>query len=144
MNKLFTLVGLAAMLVVVAACSKKESTPAVGPTLNPPTPNVVPAETAPPANDKSGANIGGAGPAWADLEGTDGKTHSLKDLADAQVVAVVFTCNHCPLAQAYEDRLVKFASRLQRQGRRAGGDQREQSRSGQAAGDEGAGRGKEL
>ena len=40
-----------------------------------------------------------------DLEGVDGKRHALKDFADAKVLAIVFTCNHCPTAQAYEDRL---------------------------------------
>ena len=40
-----------------------------------------------------------------DLEGVDGKRHALKDFADAKVLAIVFTCNHCPTAQAYEERL---------------------------------------
>ena len=42
------------------------------------------------------------------LPGVDGKTYSLKDFADAKVLVVVFTCNHCPTAQAYEARLDKF------------------------------------
>ncbi len=44
-----------------------------------------------------------------DLEGVDGKRHTLKDFADAKVLAVVFTCNHCPTAQAYEGRLKALA-----------------------------------
>ncbi len=40
------------------------------------------------------------------LEGTDNKFYSLKDFADSQLLMVVFTCNHCPTAQAYEDRLI--------------------------------------
>jgi thiol-disulfide isomerase/thioredoxin len=67
-----------------------------------------PAEPAPPVTE--GAAIGSPAPAWENLAGTDDKTHSLKDLADAELVAVVFTCNHCPVAQAYEDRLVEFAT----------------------------------
>jgi peroxiredoxin len=114
MNRIWTLVGLAATVVIVAACSKPATTPPTpaGPALNPPTsmPNEAPAETAPPAEEKQGATIGAPGPAWANLEGTDGKTHSLQDLADAQVVAVVFTCNECPVAKAFEDRMVKFAA----------------------------------
>jgi peroxiredoxin len=51
------------------------------------------------------ASIGDAGPAWSKLEGVDGKKHSLADLKDAKAVLVVFTCNHCPVAKAYEDRL---------------------------------------
>ena len=44
------------------------------------------------------------------LPGVDGKTHSLADFADAKVLVVAFTCNHCPTAQAYEDRFEKFAT----------------------------------
>lgn len=40
------------------------------------------------------------------LPGVDGKTYSLKDYADKKAVAVVFTCNHCPYAQAWEGRLI--------------------------------------
>jgi peroxiredoxin len=43
-----------------------------------------------------------------ELPGVDGRTYRLADLADAKVLAVVFTCNHCPTAQAYEERLVKL------------------------------------
>lgn len=43
-----------------------------------------------------------------DLPGVDGKNHSLADFGDARVLAVVFTCNHCPTAQAYEERLIKL------------------------------------
>ncbi|QEH33849.1 thiol-disulfide oxidoreductase [Aquisphaera giovannonii] len=42
------------------------------------------------------------------LPGVDGKEHSLKDYAGAKVLVVVFTCNHCPTAQAYEARLAAF------------------------------------
>ena len=43
------------------------------------------------------------------LPGVDGKQHSLQDFAQAKVLVVVFTCNHCPTAQAYEDRIQKLA-----------------------------------
>ncbi len=39
------------------------------------------------------------------LPGVDGKTHALADYAASPVLAIVFTCNHCPTAQAYEERL---------------------------------------
>ena len=55
-------------------------------------------------------NIGDAGPAWKDLPGTDGKTHSLADL-DKKVVVVVFTCNSCPVATDYEDRIIALAKK---------------------------------
>jgi len=40
-----------------------------------------------------------------DLPGVDDKNHKLADFADAKVLMVLFTCNHCPTAQAYEARL---------------------------------------
>jgi peroxiredoxin len=43
-----------------------------------------------------------------DLPGVDGKQHRLADFAKAKILMVVFTCNHCPTAQAYEGRLQKI------------------------------------
>jgi len=54
-------------------------------------------------------SIGDAAPAWKDLPGTDGKKHSLADLKDKPIVVVVFTCNSCPYATDYEDRLIALA-----------------------------------
>jgi peroxiredoxin len=54
-------------------------------------------------------SVGDKAPAWENLEGTDGKRHSLADLK-ADVVVVVFTCNTCPVATDYEDRIVAFAN----------------------------------
>jgi peroxiredoxin len=54
-------------------------------------------------------NLGDAAPAWTNLPGVDGKKHSLADLKDKQVVIVVFTCNSCPIASDYEDRIIAFA-----------------------------------
>jgi peroxiredoxin len=42
------------------------------------------------------------------LPGVDGQTRSLDDYADKDAVVVVFTCNHCPTAIDYEDRLVQL------------------------------------
>jgi peroxiredoxin len=42
------------------------------------------------------------------LPGVDGKTYSLADFAQAKVLVVIFTCNHCPTAQAYEGRLARL------------------------------------
>jgi peroxiredoxin len=39
------------------------------------------------------------------LPGVDGKTYTLKDFAAARVLVVIFNCNHCPTAQAYEARI---------------------------------------
>jgi peroxiredoxin len=43
-----------------------------------------------------------------ELPGADGETHRLADFRDAKVLVVIFTCNHCPTAQAYEDRIIKL------------------------------------
>ena len=40
-----------------------------------------------------------------DLPGVDGRSYTPKDFADAKLLAIIFTCNHCPTAQAYEDRI---------------------------------------
>jgi peroxiredoxin len=48
--------------------------------------------------------IGAAAPDFQ-LPGVDGKTYTLKDFANARLLLVVFTCNHCPTAQAYEKRI---------------------------------------
>jgi len=42
------------------------------------------------------------------LPGVDGKMHALKDFAAAKVLVIVFTCNHCPTAQAYEQRIMQL------------------------------------
>lgn len=51
--------------------------------------------------------IGSAAPDFS-LPGVDGQTHSLGEYAASRVLAVVFTCNHCPTAQLYETRLKKL------------------------------------
>jgi peroxiredoxin len=53
--------------------------------------------------------IGDPAPAWKNLPGVDGKNHSLADLANKRLVVVVFTCNSCPIACDYEDRIIAFA-----------------------------------
>jgi peroxiredoxin len=53
-------------------------------------------------------SIGDVAPSWQDLPGIDGKTHSRADFDTRDVLVVVFTCNSCPYAVDYEDRLVEF------------------------------------
>jgi len=50
--------------------------------------------------------IGDAAPTWKSLPGTDDQSHSLDDLKDKAVVVVCFTCNACPYAVDYEDRMI--------------------------------------
>jgi len=40
-----------------------------------------------------------------DLPGVDGKSYSPSDFADAKVLIVVFSCNHCPYVVGSEDRM---------------------------------------
>jgi peroxiredoxin len=57
-------------------------------------------------------SIGDAGPDWKALEGTDGQKHSLSDLDDKQLIVICFTCNTCPYAVDYEDRLITLAKKF--------------------------------
>ncbi|MGB3588884.1 MAG: redoxin domain-containing protein [Tunicatimonas sp.] len=50
------------------------------------------------------------------LPGVDRKYYELADFDDAEVLAIVFTCNHCPTAQAYEQRVIDLANDYQDQG----------------------------
>ena len=42
------------------------------------------------------------------LPGVDGKDCSLASFKDKKAVVVIFTCNHCPYVQAYEERLISI------------------------------------
>ncbi len=42
------------------------------------------------------------------LPGVDGRVHTLNEYSKSPVLAVVFTCNHCPVAQLYESRIKKL------------------------------------
>jgi peroxiredoxin len=44
------------------------------------------------------------------LPGVDGKTYSPDAFRDAEILVIVFTCNHCPTAQAYEDRIKQLVT----------------------------------
>lgn len=52
--------------------------------------------------------IGSAAPSFENLPGVDGKSYSLTDFNGAKVLVVVFSCNHCPYVQAYEQRMIDF------------------------------------
>jgi len=42
------------------------------------------------------------------LKGIDGKTYTLSSFSKYKILVIVFTCNHCPTAQAYEDRIIQL------------------------------------
>ncbi len=54
---------------------------------------------------------GDAAPSWSELPGVDDRAHSLAELESYDVVVLVFTCNSCPIAQDYEDRMIELAAR---------------------------------
>ena len=59
--------------------------------------------------------IGSPAPDFS-LPGIDGKTHTLGEYKDSQLLAIVFTCNHCPTAQLYESRIKKLVDDFQGKG----------------------------
>ena len=60
-----------------------------------------------PKQEVTTLSVGASAPDFT-LPGADGAMHSLTDYAAAEVIAVVFTSNHCPTAQAYEERLIEY------------------------------------
>lgn len=56
------------------------------------------------ANQVKPLAIGAAAPDF-NLPGVDGKQHRLHDYDKSKILVVIFTCNHCPTAQAYEGRI---------------------------------------
>jgi peroxiredoxin len=51
--------------------------------------------------------IGSPAPDFA-LPGVDGQIHRLADYAASPILAIVFTCNHCPISQLYEQRIQRL------------------------------------
>ena len=45
-----------------------------------------------------------------ELPGIDGAIHKLSDYSSSAVLVVIFTCNHCPIAQMYEKRIAQLAA----------------------------------
>src|SRR6476660_4387810 len=58
----------------------------------------------------------GAGAPDFSLPGADGRNYSLKDFGGSKVLVVVFTCNHCPTAQYYEERLKNIVTQYKSRG----------------------------
>jgi peroxiredoxin len=48
--------------------------------------------------------IGSAAPDF-NLFAVDGKNYSLGSFSDKEILTIIFSCNHCPYVQAYEDRI---------------------------------------
>ncbi len=50
------------------------------------------------------------------LKGTDGRMYSLDSFSKAKILVVIFSANHCPTAQAYEDRIIAITREYKPQG----------------------------
>jgi peroxiredoxin len=50
------------------------------------------------------------------LKSVDNKMYSMADYKDAKGFIVVFTCNHCPFAIKYEDRIIELAKKYKSKG----------------------------
>ncbi|HEX4794711.1 MAG TPA: redoxin domain-containing protein [Humisphaera sp.] len=59
------------------------------------------------AADVTTLEIGAAAPDF-NLPGIDGKNHTLHEYDQAKILVILFTCNHCPTAQAYEERVLQL------------------------------------
>lgn len=59
--------------------------------------------------------IGSEAPPFS-LPGIDGKIYTLKDFEQDKVLTIVFTANHCPTAQAYEERILALYSEFHKRG----------------------------
>lgn len=61
------------------------------------------------ADDFPTLQLGAAAPNF-NLPGVDGRNWTLSDFADARILVVVFTCNHCPTAQYYQERIKQIVT----------------------------------
>jgi thiol-disulfide isomerase/thioredoxin len=69
-------------------------------------------------SDESGPPVLAIGASAPDfcLPGIDGQTHCLKEYAGSRVLVIAFTCNHCPTAQLYENRIKRLAADYRERG----------------------------
>jgi thiol-disulfide isomerase/thioredoxin len=61
-----------------------------------------------PLDEHKTLAIGAAAPDF-NLLSVDGKRYTLASFSNAKILVIVFTCNHCPTAQAYEQRIIQLA-----------------------------------
>jgi len=59
------------------------------------------------SSDHTPLAIGSKAPDFK-LKGIDGKMYSLSSFNNSRILVIVFTCDHCPTAQAYEQRLIEL------------------------------------
>jgi thiol-disulfide isomerase/thioredoxin len=59
--------------------------------------------------------IGSKAPDFS-LKGIDDKVYTLKSFDKSPVLVIIFSCNHCPTAQAYEERIIAIAKEYKSKG----------------------------
>ena len=91
MKKLFSLTALLALTIVIWVAAV----------------NIAPDAATEATTAVSGLKVGDTAPDFK-LKNIDGKMVSLKDYKDAKGFIVIFTCNTCPWAVGYEDRIIKL------------------------------------
>jgi peroxiredoxin len=106
MRKLTSVKASAFFLLILFSCnqSSKNQETAVETTIDSvfvPNPQTVPKQ------EVKTLEIGASAPDFK-LPDINGKFHSLSDFKAANVLVFIFTCTHCPTAQAYEDRIIQF------------------------------------
>lgn len=62
-----------------------------------------------PHSEPKTLDIGQQAPDF-NLKGTDGKMYGLNSFSKSKVLVVIFSANHCPTAQAYEDRMISITN----------------------------------
>ncbi len=50
------------------------------------------------------------------LPATDGRTYSSSSFSNAEVLIIIFSCNHCPYVQAYENRIIQIQKKYKENG----------------------------
>ena len=58
-------------------------------------------------DDHKTLEIGAPAPVFS-LPGVDGKTYNLDSFKSGKILVIIFTADHCPTAQAYEDRILQL------------------------------------
>ncbi len=66
--------------------------------------------------EKNMMKLGQKAPDFKNLPGVDGKKYSLSDFSDKKALVIIFSCNHCPYVQAYEDRIIALQKEFQNKG----------------------------
>ena len=84
-------------LLIITACSKPT-------TVEEPISHFEAKPVLVPEQEIATLSIGSQAPHFS-LPATDGRFYNLDDFNNSKVLAIIFTCNHCPTAQAYEERI---------------------------------------